>query len=100
MNRLNSTRMVCVVNSLFIVLAWSCACCAQSGTTDSSGESQSLSDRILSNRDLPLVLEQARGILEQGLNAGSGYAEVWIRDLNTFIELALDTSDQQRSRRT
>jgi hypothetical protein len=28
-------------------------------------------------------------LLGSGLTAGSGYGEVWIRDLNTFIEMAL-----------
>ena len=28
-----------------------------------------------------------------GFNAGSGYGEVWIRDFNTFIELALTVND-------
>ena len=65
MNRLNSVRMLCVVNSLFIVLGWSSASWAQSGTTGGSGQLQELSTRILSNRDLPLVLEQAQGILQQ-----------------------------------
>ena len=31
-------------------------------------------------------------LLRSGLNAGSGYAEVWIRDLNTFIVPALEVS--------
>jgi hypothetical protein len=49
-----------------------------------------LAEVILSDPDLALVLEQAKAILKAGLTAGSGYGEVWIRDLNTFIELALD----------
>ncbi len=99
MNRRNSARMLCVLlSSLLIMIAWPRACCAQSGTPDRSDQLQALVTRILSNRDLPLVLEQAQGILQQGLNAGSGYAEVWIRDLNTFIELTLDCSDRQSVR--
>lgn len=92
MKRQNAVQVSWV--SLFVVMSCACVCSAQLGTT----ESQPLSTRILSNQDLPLVLAQAQEILKQGLNAGSGYAEVWIRDLNTFIELALDTSDPQRIR--
>ncbi len=57
-----------------------------------------LARSILADKDLPEVLERAKAILRSGLNAGSGYAEVWIRDLNTFIELALDVGDQKKIR--
>lgn len=46
--------------------------------------------QIRDDKEMTLVLEQSRTLLKDGLNAGSGYNEVWIRDLNTFIELALD----------
>lgn len=35
----------------------------------------------------------------QGFNAGSGYAEVWIRDYNTFIELSMETMPDSVVRR-
>jgi len=54
-----------------------------------------LAKTILADTNLQKVLEKGKGILRTGLNAGSGYGEVWIRDLNTFIELALDVTDQQ-----
>lgn len=50
--------------------------------------------RIQSDTNLPIVLNKARELLKTGLTAGDGYGEVWIRDLNTFIELALDVSDR------
>jgi hypothetical protein len=60
-----------------------------------SRERQSrLAEIILANRDLPLVVEQAHAILKTGLTAGSDYGEVWIRDLNTFIALALDVQSR------
>jgi glycogen debranching enzyme len=59
-----------------------------------------LAANILSNPDLTLVQEKARSILKKGLNAGSGYGEVWIRDLNTFIELALEVQDKAELRRS
>jgi len=64
---------------------------------DSLHEGQ-LAKRILADPDLPFVLEKAQVILGSGLNAGSGYGEVWIRDLNTFIELALQVQDPQQIR--
>jgi glycogen debranching enzyme len=33
----------------------------------------------------------ARDLVKSGNNAGSGYGEVWIRDFNTFLRLALET---------
>jgi hypothetical protein len=71
-----------------------------SNPTYSTEIRRQLSGAILSNPDLPLVLEQAKAILKTGLNAGSGYGEVWIRDLNTFIELALDVQDRQQIRQS
>lgn len=38
------------------------------------------------------MLEKARALLKTGLNAGGGYGEVWIRDLNTFIEVSLEVN--------
>ncbi|GHT45089.1 hypothetical protein AGMMS49965_21730 [Bacteroidia bacterium] len=35
-----------------------------------------------------VVAEKAETLLRNGLNAGDSYNEIWIRDLNTFIELA------------
>ncbi len=57
-----------------------------------SEQDQALAREILADPDLPFVLEKARALLKTGLTAGSGYGEVWIRDLNTFIELSLDVN--------
>ncbi len=54
-----------------------------------------LAREILADTNLPIVLSQARALLKTGLTAGSGYGEVWIRDLNTFIEVALEVNDPQ-----
>jgi len=52
-----------------------------------------LARTILADADLSLALDRARALLKSGFNAGSGYGEVWIRDFNTFIELALTAND-------
>ncbi|MBX3177781.1 MAG: glycoside hydrolase family 99-like domain-containing protein [Candidatus Hydrogenedentes bacterium] len=49
-----------------------------------------LAGRILADERLDQVLEKAHALLATGLTAGDGYGEVWIRDLNTFIEVAAD----------
>jgi glycogen debranching enzyme len=57
-----------------------------------------LAREILADRSLHDVHEMARKVFEDGLTAGSGYSEVWIRDLNTFIEVALEVTEPQRLR--
>ena len=48
---------------------------------------------ILADEELREVRDRAKALLGTGLTAGSGYGEVWIRDLNTFIELALQVNE-------
>lgn len=52
-----------------------------------------LAARILSDTTMAKVDSMARGILKGSLNAGSGYSQVWARDLNTFIETACEVND-------
>jgi hypothetical protein len=59
-----------------------------------------LADGIRSNSDLQRVLALAKTVLTNGLNAGDGYGEVWIRDLNTFIDLALEVQPGDRLRQS
>ncbi len=47
-----------------------------------------LAQRIQGDSALGDVLARAKTLLATGFNAGSGYREVWIRDLATFIELS------------
>lgn len=54
---------------------------------------KALAQTILNDANLTVVLEKGKNLLKSGLNAGSGYGEVWIRDLNTFIELSLQVND-------
>ncbi|MFD1818162.1 Amylo-alpha-1,6-glucosidase [Pseudarcicella hirudinis] len=57
---------------------------AQVNVTDS----HSLSEKIKNNQYFAFVKAKALGVMKTGFNAGDGYREVWIRDYNTFIELA------------
>ena len=43
----------------------------------------------------PLKIVQ-KSILEDPLIAGDGYGEVWIRDFNTFIQVAMDVMPDQQ----
>lgn len=54
---------------------------------------KALANEILNNQSLHVVDSMGRLILSQGFNAGSGYSQVWARDLNTFIETACEVVD-------
>jgi hypothetical protein len=51
-------------------------------------ENKELAEKIAKNVYFPFVKSKALEVMKAGFNAGSGYREVWIRDYNTFIELA------------
>lgn len=62
-----------------------------------SGEepNQELKDALLNNPNIPLVKEKASEIVATGFTAGDGYSEVWIRDYNSFIELAMEVHEHE-----
>ena len=76
--------------SLFIlfVLAFACTTSAQKLA---NGE---LAGKIKNNEYFPFVKAKALEVMKAGFNAGDGYREVWIRDYNTFIELAAQVNDK------
>lgn len=47
-----------------------------------------LADKIRKNEYFIFTKQKALDTIKNGFNAGDGYSEVWIRDYNTFIELA------------
>jgi Glycosyl hydrolase 36 superfamily, catalytic domain len=47
-----------------------------------------LAGKLENNEYIPFVKNLALEVMKSGFNAGDGYSEVWIRDYNTFIELA------------
>lgn len=51
-------------------------------------KTNTLNEKIASDTSLNVVKERALKIVSTGFNAGDGYREVWIRDYNTFINLA------------
>ena len=66
-------------------LVATCAAC-------STNPRQVLAKQILDDRSLAVVDSMGRAILSQGLNAGSGYSQVWARDMNTFVETACEVT--------
>lgn len=49
-----------------------------------------LASAIRNDPQLPLIRAKAKQLIATGSSAGSIYAEVFIRDLNTFVELAIE----------
>jgi len=74
-----------------IALAFAIVTCVGNRKT---GERE-LAEKIRTNPYFKSVKEQAVDIMKTGFNAGSGYREVWIRDYNTFIELAARVHDKE-----
>jgi hypothetical protein len=57
-----------------------------------------LAEEILNDATLTAVHAMAQKLLGGGLNAGTGYATTWIRDMNTFIEVGLTAQPAQHFR--
>lgn len=49
-----------------------------------------LAEKIINDQRLDQVEQMAKSVISQGLNAGSGYSQIWARDMNTFVETALE----------
>jgi glycogen debranching enzyme len=69
--------------------------CQETGKKNISKE---LIQKINGDERLATVTTKAEALLESGLNAGDSYNEIWIRDLNTFIELACKVGDVSKIR--
>ena len=70
-----------------LLLAGSMMACQQ------PSKNRQLADTLLNDSTLQQVDSMARAVLAHGFNAGSGYSQVWARDLNTFIETACEVND-------
>lgn len=56
-------------------------------------KNRQLAETIRQDASLETVDSMARAIIGKGFNAGSGYSQVWARDMNTFIEIACEVSN-------
>jgi hypothetical protein len=57
-----------------------------------------LAQQIRQDERIQQVKTMAEELMKDGLNAGDAYSEIWIRDLNTFIELACKSGDVNKIR--
>lgn len=70
-----------------------------SGCRSVNSISPELAAKIKADGRLDSVRIRAERLVATGLNAGDGYEEVWIRDLNTFITLACEVGDRKQLRK-
>ncbi|MGM9803610.1 MAG: hypothetical protein ACI308_05475 [Muribaculaceae bacterium] len=63
-----------------------------------AGSKGQLAETILADQNLLKVKQLAEEVISQGLNAGSGYSQIWARDMNTFIETALEQGNTSHLR--
>ena len=70
--------------SLLLLLLPALTAAAQAERADN----KMLVEKIKNNQYFTFVKAKAMEVMKAGFNAGDGYREVWIRDYNTFIELA------------
>ena len=70
--------------SFFLILTLAFACTMPVKKT----VEKELVEKIAKDENFSFVKAKALEIMKTGFNAGDGYREVWIRDYNTFIELA------------
>lgn len=85
---------------VLITMGWLATVDAPAAPADNAANSSraELARQILADRTLSEVHQMAKDLLKRGFNAGSGYGEVWIRDLNTFIEVSLEVNPPERLR--
>lgn len=79
-----------------ILPALACAALATACTANKNSDAArnaALADGILTDTTMARVDSMAREILKGSFNAGSGYSQVWARDLNTFIETACEVNN-------
>ncbi len=95
MKMLRSSSWQTVSSMLLLILVGQMSRALGQQPSQPQVEPAELARVILADDQLRSVLNKAEQLLKTGLNAGSGYGEVWIRDLNTFIELSLQVNDAQ-----
>ena len=78
-----------VLATALLVLA-ACSGGGSSAPSPPSAEAQ-LATTIRNDTRLPLIRSKAKTLIAKNLSAGDFYPAVFIRDLNTFIEVAIET---------
>ncbi|RFM26890.1 glucosidase family protein [Deminuibacter soli] len=91
----NRTRLRPPVKSVQLFFFLLCSLVLYSGKLQAqSAQQRALAQTILSDKRLDTVYAKAVQLLAKGFAAGDGYPQVWIRDLNTFIETSCQVYDK------
>lgn len=77
----------------YLILMFALYLSALSCLGRSAANDQALARAILADESLRQVDQMSRELLKEGFTAGDGYPQVWIRDLNTFIETSCEVYD-------
>lgn len=72
---------------LLLSIGWLCQACTPKAAPSAE---EVLAESIRQDTLMAQVETMALEVVKGGLNAGDGYGEVWIRDYNTFIEVAME----------
>lgn len=76
-------------------LVWGLVLFAFTGTAQVKHTTDEMSAENKAREYFPFVKSKALEVMKAGFNAGDGYREVWIRDYNTFIELAAQVNSPE-----
>lgn len=80
-----------LIIATFVIAALSCS-------TPQKKISPELKNKINSDTRIAQVEKMAEDLVQAGFTAGDGYGEVWIRDLNSFVELAAKVSGKDKTK--
>lgn len=76
-----------VIACIVLFSLWSCG-------NQQPKRSAELLLKVTNDPYFPVVKKMALEVMKAGFNAGDGYREVWIRDYNTFLQLAAQVNDK------
>lgn len=77
------------LKEMILNLVFASICLTSPALAQAKQNDVELAAQIRADQTLHEVHGMATEILKGGANAGSGYKQTWIRDFNTFIEVAL-----------
>lgn len=83
---------------LLLLVLTSLTGCGGGGGGEAASAESVLAASIRNDPRLPLVRAKAKQLVARELTAGTGYPAVFIRDLNTFAELAIEAGGAQNVR--
>jgi hypothetical protein len=89
------SKFIILLSAVSLMMTGAC----RTNNSDPLTDNNKLAKKILSDTTLLKVQQMATDLLKKGYQAGDGYPQVWIRDLNTFIEILCDVGDRKEIRK-